>query len=99
MATEILVALQVTDNELYDRYRAEMYPILQEYGGSFGYDFKVAEVLKSETPEPLNRVFTIRFQNKDNIDAFFKNAEYLAIKKLYFTPAVTTVVEIANYEK
>ncbi len=99
MATEILVALQVTDNQLYDRYRAEMFPILQAYGGSFGYDFKVAEMLQSETTEPINRVFTIRFQNKDNIDSFFKNEDYLAIKKLYFTPAVTTVIEIARYEK
>jgi len=45
---EYLIGLYVTDDEMYKKYRTAMYPLLQKYGGDFGYDFKIAEVLKSE---------------------------------------------------
>lgn len=48
MALEMLVGLNVIDDEAYQSYRDEMMPILKNYGGGFGYDFKVSEVLKSE---------------------------------------------------
>ena len=47
MALEMLVGLYVVDDEGYQSYRTEMTPILESYGGGFGYDFKITEVLKS----------------------------------------------------
>jgi uncharacterized protein (DUF1330 family) len=70
MAIETLVGLYVTDDDLYQKYREGMLPILQTYGGGFGYDFKVSEVLKSEVEEPINRVFTIFFENEDAMNTF-----------------------------
>ena len=47
MAVERLVGLWVEDPDMYQKYREGMLPILKNYGGGFGYDFQVSEVLKS----------------------------------------------------
>ena len=47
MAFERVMGLHVIDDDEYQRYRDAMEPILNAIGGSFGYDFKIAEVLRS----------------------------------------------------
>jgi uncharacterized protein (DUF1330 family) len=84
MALEMLVGLHVVDEEVYQSYRDEMTPILESYGGGFGYDFKVSEVLKSKTEAPINRVFTISFLDQDSMDSFFSNDGYLQIRHQHF---------------
>lgn len=98
MAFEMLVGLNVVDDEGYQLYRDEMTPILNSLGGSFGYDFKASEVLKSKTHEPINRVFTIFFPNEDSMPSFFSNEVYLQIRKKHFERAVTNTTIIATYE-
>jgi hypothetical protein len=46
-----LVGLHELDDAAYDDYRAAMRPILDRFGGGFRYDFKIAEVLQSESTE------------------------------------------------
>jgi uncharacterized protein (DUF1330 family) len=99
MALEMLVGLHVVNEASYQTYRDEMTPILESYGGGFGYDFKVSEVLKSQTKAPINRVFTISFPDQDSKDAFFSNAKYLAIKQQHFEKSVTDTTIIATYER
>jgi len=99
MAFERLVGLNVVDDEAYQSYRDEMTPILKSYGGGFAYDFKVAEVLKSETEAPINRVFTIYFSSEDSMNSFFSNDEYLKIRKRHFEKSVTDTTIIATYER
>ena len=98
MALETLVGLQVVDEERYRMYRDEMTPILESYGGKFGYDFKISEVLKSQTEAPINRVFTISFPDQDSKDSFFSNEEYLQIRQRHFEKSVTDTTIIATYE-
>ena len=45
--------------------------LLPLYGGSFGYDFKIAEVLKSKSSNKINKVFTIEFPSREVMNAFF----------------------------
>ena len=96
---EYLMGLYVTDDEMYQKYRNAMFPILQKHGGGFGYDFKIAEVLKSEVEKPINRVFTIYFKDEKATEDFFSNEEYLAIKKQFFDKSVSSVTEIAQYKR
>src|SRR5690242_11847179 len=63
-----LFGLDVKDEFGYRRYREGMTPILKSYGGSFGYDFVVSQVLKSETAAPINRVFTVVFSDAGAAD-------------------------------
>lgn len=100
MPIERLVGLHVNDNDLYKRYRTEMFPLLKEYGGGFGYDFHVSEVLKSEDGNTdINRVFTIYFQDETSMDSFFSNPKYLTIRNKYFNPSVSSATILAKYEK
>ncbi len=99
MSLETLVGLQVVDAKGYQMYRDEMTPILECYGGGFGYDFKVAEVLKSQTKAPINRVFTIYFPDQNSKDSFFSNEKYPQIRKRHFEKSVTDTTIIATYER
>lgn len=99
MAFERLVGLNVLDDEAYQSYREAMTPILESYGGGFGYDFKIAEVLKSPTDTPINRVFTIFFPDEDSMNSFFSNDEYLKIKQMHFERSVADTIIIATYER
>jgi uncharacterized protein (DUF1330 family) len=99
MALEMLVGLYVVDDEGYQSYRTEMTPILESYGGGFGYDFKITEVLKSQTKAPINRVFTISFPDQDSRNSFFSNGEYLKIRQRHFEKSVTDTTIIATYER
>ena len=94
---EILVGLCVTDDRKYNQYRAAMTPILQQYGGSFRYDFVVAEVLKSEAGEPINRLFIITFPDEQAKEAFFADQRYVSVRAEFFEPAVGAVTSIAQY--
>ncbi|MCG8435964.1 MAG: DUF1330 domain-containing protein [Gammaproteobacteria bacterium] len=99
MPFEMLVGLHVTDDTKYQEYRAAMKPILKEHGGGFSYDFKVSEVLISETEDKINRVFTIYFADEQQKDAFFSHPEYQKVKQTYFESSVAATTLIAGYEK
>lgn len=95
---EVLVGLHVTDETKYAAYRSRMTPMLERCGGGFGYDFRVSDVLIAQTPEPINRVFTIRFPDRETQASFFADETYLAIKKELFEPAVANTTIIATYD-
>ena len=99
MSYEMLVGLDVIDDEIYQVYRDAMKPILSSYNGSFGYDFKVSKVLKSDSNEDINRVFTIRFPDEETMNSFFTDQEYLQVKQKYFEESVRQTTIIARYEK
>jgi uncharacterized protein (DUF1330 family) len=93
---ETLVTLNVVDADLYAKYRAAMTPLLEAHGGSFGLDLWVAEVLRSPDPKPFNRLFTIIFPSPERRDAFFSNPDYLAVRKAFFDPSVSTATRLAE---
>ena len=99
MAVEMLVGVNVVNDEGYQAYRIKMTPILESYGGAFGYDFRIAQVLKTPTEAPINRVFTIYFRDEDSMNAFFSDEEYLEIKQEHFERSVTDTTVIATYER
>ena len=93
-----LLGLQVDDAARYAEYRAGMTPLLHAHGGDFGVDLEVARVLKSPADGPLNRVFTIGFPSREAFARFFADADYLAVRKKYFEPAVSRVCVLAEWE-
>ena len=94
---EYLVGLNVTNDEVYQQYREAMIPILKTFDGGFNYDFKIAEVLKKQTEDDINRVFTIYFPSKQDADDFFSDKEYLKVKENYFEKSVKSITIIAGY--
>ena len=99
MSFERIMGLEVINAEEYQKYRENMIPILHSFGGSFGFDFTVSEVLKSKTDGVINRVFTIDFPSKKSMDDFFSDPDYLAVKNKYFQHSVKSVTTISMHEK
>jgi uncharacterized protein (DUF1330 family) len=99
MSHEILVALNVSNDEVYQSYRNAMAPILNQYGGRFCYDFKVSDVLKAEQNEEVNRVFTLNFPSAENKEGFFNDPAYLLVKNDYFDKSVASVHILAAYDQ
>jgi uncharacterized protein (DUF1330 family) len=99
MAYEMVVAMNVTDEASYRRYREGMLPILEGHGGGFRHDFVVSQVLKSEAPHPVTRVFVIYFRDRAESDAFFDNPAYKAIKAKHFDHAVDGFTVIGSQDR
>ena len=99
MTHEMLVGLTVTDDDVSQQYRAAMAPLLAAHGGGFRYDFTVAMVLKSASEHPINRVFAIYFGSKAQMEAFFANPDYLAIKAKFFARSVAGTTIFGGYER
>jgi uncharacterized protein (DUF1330 family) len=99
MSYEMIVGLQVIDDRQYEDYRLAMTPMLSAYGGSFGFDFRVSEVLSAGTSQDINRAFAISFPEEDTMNAFFSGSEYLAVKALYFEGAVSSTSILSSCEK
>ena len=99
MSFDRLVGLHVTDDEVYTAYREAMRPILDQYGGGFRYDFRVSDVLKSETAEPINRVFIIHFPDEASSDRFFADPAYLEARSEFYEPSVGATTILAAYDR
>ncbi len=99
MVYEMLVGLHVTNDKVYQDYRQNMTPVLLECGGGFGYDFRIAEVLKSQTDNEINRVFTIYFPDKDAMQQFFSAERYRTVKAKFFESSVASTTVIAEYSR
>ncbi|MFP5386913.1 MAG: DUF1330 domain-containing protein [Bacteriovoracia bacterium] len=99
MAYEMMVGLTVTNDDLYTEYRENMRPLLIQHGGGFRYDFKVSEVLKTESDHPINRVFAIYFKDEENMNAFFNHPDYKKIKGRFFEGSVGGTTIISQYNR
>jgi uncharacterized protein (DUF1330 family) len=86
--------LEVSNQEGYSRYRAEMTPILEAYGGRFDQDFVVSKVLRTTGSALINRVFAISFPDAGSRDDFFADPTYRGVRALHFDGSVATVDEL-----
>jgi uncharacterized protein (DUF1330 family) len=99
MAYEIIVAMNVTDETGYRRYREGMLPILESYGGGFRHDFVVSRVLASAATHPVTRVFAIYFRDEAASAAFFADPAYKAVRARDFDGSVNGFTQIASYDR
>src|SRR5215831_10897503 len=94
----MLLGVEVKDQQGYARYRAAMTPILTSYGGSFGCDFVVTQVLAG-SPAPLNRVFTLTFPDRGTRTRFFDDPDYRAVRGTLFASAVARIVTLGEFDE
>ena len=98
MPYERIMGLHVIDDQEYQRYRQAMLPILHSYGGAFGYDFRVSEVLLSKTENNINRLFSIEFPSKQVMEEFFSDADYVLVKNRHLRHAIASKTVISMHE-
>ncbi len=99
MAYEMVVAMNVTDPEVYASYRREMRPILEKYGGGFRYDFEVSRTYTNESSHPVNRLFAIYFSDEEASTSFFSDAAYIEVKRRFYDSSVDGYTVIASYRR
>ena len=98
MAYEIIIGLRVTDQKGYVTYRELMLPILSSYDGRFIHDFEVSKTLLSLEAGEINRLFMIRFPDKQAMESFFSDAGYIEIRKNHFDKSVAETYSLAALE-
>ena len=96
---ERIMGLNVIDDLEYQKYREAMLPILKTFGGYFGYDFRISEVLLSKTKDEINRVFTIEFPNKQKMEEFFSCPDYIAVQNRHLKNSINSKTVISMHEK
>ena len=96
MSYEMTIGLEVIDEAGYAAYRAGMTPLLHGVGGDFRYDFLVSRTLRNEEGREINRVFVLRFPDRETKERFFADREYLAVRERWFVPSVGAVTLIAG---
>ncbi len=99
MSFERIMGLHVIDDKEYQKYREAMEPILKSIGGSFGFDFKISEVLRSKTEDEINRVFTIEFPSKIDMEKFFSRPDYIEIQNKHLVNAIKSKTVISMHEQ
>ena len=80
MAAYIVIQIEISDPETYDTYRAQVPPILEQYGGEFLVRGGDREVLEGEWPWP--RVVILKFPDREAAKAWHASAEYQGPKAL-----------------
>ena len=97
MSYELTIALNVTDDAVYQAYRRAIQTILDRCGGTFRYDFLVASTVTSEAEHPINRVFVLAFKDRAGKESFFADPEYKRIRAEHFPQSLDGFTIIAEY--
>ena len=90
MAAYIIVDVQITDPEAYERYKASVPPTLAAYGGKF--------VVRGGHPETLEgdwspgRIVVLEFDSLARAKAWWNSPEYAAPKRLRQSSSVTKMI-------
>ena len=92
MAGYIIVDVQITDPEAYERYKAAVPATLAAYGGKFLVRGGHAEVLEGNW-EP-NRIVVVEFESIEKAKAWWSSHEYAAPKQLRQSASVTQMIAV-----
>ena len=92
MAGYIIVDVQITDPEAYERYKAAVPATLAAYGGKFLVRGGRAETLEGNW-EP-NRIVIVEFESLEKAKAWWSSQEYAAPKQLRQSVSVTKMIVV-----
>jgi uncharacterized protein (DUF1330 family) len=92
MAGYIIVDVQITDPEAYERYKAAVPSTLAAYGGKFLVRGGRAETLEGNC-EP-NRIVVLEFESAEKAKAWWSSQEYAAPKQLRQSASVTKMIVV-----
>jgi uncharacterized protein (DUF1330 family) len=92
MAAFIIVDVQITDPEAYERYKASVPPTLAAYGGKFVVRGGHVETLEGDwTP---GRIVVLEFDSLAQAKAWWNSQEYAAPKLLRQRSSVTKMIVV-----
>ena len=80
MAAYVIVQIEITDPETFETYRAQVPPILEQYGGEFIVRGGGMEVLEGDWAYP--RCVVLKFPSMEQAKAWWASPEYEGPKAL-----------------
>ncbi len=92
MAAYVIVQIEITDPETFETYRAQVPPILEQYGGEFIVRGGDLEVLEGDWPIP--RCVVLKFPDMEQAKAWWASAEYEGPKALRQASANTNMIVV-----
>ena len=92
MAGYIIVDVQITDPEAYERYKAAVPMALAAYGGKFLVRGGRAETLEGSW-EP-HRLVVLEFESVERAKEWWSSQEYAAPKQLRQSASVTQMIVV-----
>lgn len=89
------VAMEITDQDGYTRYRDSMRRILRSFGGRFLFDAHASQILVGDPA--ANRVFALAFPSEEASDRFFADPAYAAVRAEHFDGSVGAVSRLGAF--
>lgn len=78
---DVTYLLSVSNEALYEEYRADIVPLCERHGVLIRHDFSVSKIHSAETPQSTNRVFLATFKSAESMKQFFSDPDYQIAKK------------------
>ena len=92
MAAYVIVDVQITDPEAYERYKAAVPPSIAAYGGRFLVRGGRTETLEGDW-EP-GRLVVLEFESMEQAKAWWSSQEYAAPKQIRQSASVTQMIAV-----
>ena len=92
MAAYIVVDVNVTDPEAYERYKASVPPTLAKYGGKFLVRGGRTEILEGDW-QP-KRFVIVEFESVEKAKAWWNSEEYAGPKQLRQSSSSTNMIVV-----
>ncbi len=80
-ALDVTYLLNVSNEALYEEYRADIVPLCERHGVLIRHDFSVSKIHSAETSQSTNRVFLATFKSAESMKKFFSDPDYQIAKK------------------
>jgi uncharacterized protein (DUF1330 family) len=88
----LIAQTEIHDHDIYDRYKAQVLPVIQKFGGRFIVRGGALEVLEGDwTP---SRMVVIEFPSMQHIRDWFASPEYAPLLALRQPAAVDRLVAV-----
>ncbi|NKB70311.1 MAG: DUF1330 domain-containing protein [Candidatus Latescibacteria bacterium] len=92
MAAYMIVDIEVNDPSTYERYKSEVPALISKHGGEYLVRGGDLEIIEGDW-QP-NRLVLFRFPDKESVNAFLNDPEYLPLKDLRQRVAKTDMVVV-----
>jgi uncharacterized protein (DUF1330 family) len=92
----LIANLDIQDQPTFQRYREEVVPLIQRYGGR--YLIRGGEVETLEGHLGLKRLIVLEFPSVEAARAFYDSPEYQPVKQIRLQSAESEVALVGGYD-
>lgn len=92
----IIANIEVRDAEAFERYRAQVAPVIAAQGGR--YLIRGGKITHKEGAMPLKRLVVLEFPSPEVAERFYHGEAYRPLRELRAASTVSQVVLVEGYD-